>query len=261
MASALTQSFWPIFVGSLMLAATAPFGFNSISLIANVWFGDSQRATATSIMGLSDIIGALATFVIQGILSYFGYFNSQSDPSLLRQQTYIVMISEGAATILIAILFIIVMREKPARPPSRIAETVGQEMRLGMWKDVAHLLKNRNFMCLLVSYSIVYSVINSMMDAISPIFHNYYDNESFISTIAIIQILTSVVTELLSGFWLDKTKRYLCTLRTTVIASTVVIGMLIFIVPSGNYALCAFGIGISGFAIGPIMPVGFDFGI
>lgn len=41
MISTLTHTFWPIFVGSLMLAATAPFGFNSISLIANVWFGDS----------------------------------------------------------------------------------------------------------------------------------------------------------------------------------------------------------------------------
>ena len=64
MASAWTESFWPIFVGSMLLASSAPFGFNSISLIANVWFGDSQRATATSIMGLADVIGALATFII-----------------------------------------------------------------------------------------------------------------------------------------------------------------------------------------------------
>ena len=64
MASAWTESFWPIFVGSMLLASSAPFGFNSISLIANVWFGDSQRATATSIMGLADVIGELATFII-----------------------------------------------------------------------------------------------------------------------------------------------------------------------------------------------------
>jgi MFS family permease len=69
------------------------------------------------------------------------------------------------------------------------------------------------------------------------------------------------VTELLSGFWLDKTHRYLCTLRTTVLASTVITGGLIFIVPKGNYVLCAIAISCSGFAIGPIMPVGFDFGV
>ena len=69
MASAWTSSFYPIFVGSLIIAGSAPFGFNAISLIANTWFNDKQRATATSIMGLSDILGALCTFLIQGILS------------------------------------------------------------------------------------------------------------------------------------------------------------------------------------------------
>ena len=41
-------------------------------------------------------------------------------------------------------------------------------------------------MYLLIVYSIIYAVINSMMDAISPLFHRYYDREDFISTIAII---------------------------------------------------------------------------
>jgi len=112
-----------------------------------------------------------------------------------------------------------------------------------------------------MAYSIIYSVINSMMDSISPLFYGYYNDESFISLIAIIQILTSLVTEIAAGFWLDKTKRYLCTLRTTVIASTIVTTALIFIVPIGNYLFCAVAISFCGFAIGPIMPVGYDFGV
>lgn len=164
-------------------------------------------------------------------------------------------------TILIALIFMVVMREKPLHPPSKIADTQKAEMTMGMWKDVGILLRNCNFMSVLVVYSILYSVINSMMDAISPIFHTYYDNESFISTIAIIQILTSVVTELLTGFYLDKTKRYLCTLRTTVITSTIIAFGLIWAVPYGNPYLCACAIALSGLAIGPIFPVGFDFSI
>lgn len=164
-------------------------------------------------------------------------------------------------TILIALIFMVVMREKPLHPPSKIADTQKAEMTMGMWKDVGILLRNCNFMSVLVVYSILYSVINSMMDAISPIFHTYYDNESFISTIAIIQILTSVVTELLTGFYLDKTKRYLCTLRTTVITSTIIAFGLIWAVPYGNPYLCACAIALSGLAVGPIFPVGFDFSI
>lgn len=116
-------------------------------------------------------------------------------------------------------------------------------------------------MAVLIVYSCLYSVINSMMDAISPIFHNYYDNEGFISMIAIIQIITSVVTELITGFYLDRTKRYLCTLRTTVFASTIIAFTLIWVIPYGNPILCAIFIGMSGLAIGPIFPVGFDFSI
>lgn len=78
MLSYFTQTFWPIFVGALILASTAPFGFNSISMIAEVWFSDKQRATATSVMGISDIIGMLATFFIQTIVTRVGFFDSTS---------------------------------------------------------------------------------------------------------------------------------------------------------------------------------------
>lgn len=96
------------------------------------------------------------------------------------------MYGEGVLTIAIAVLFIIVMKEKPALPPSKLAEHAESEITLGVWKDVSLLMNNRNFMYLLIVYSIIYSVINSMMDAISPLFHRYYDREDFISTIAII---------------------------------------------------------------------------
>lgn len=258
MGSSLTQTFSPIFVGALILASTAPFGFNSISMLAEVWFSDNQRATATSMMGSADIIGALLTFGIQGVVSYNGYFQSGLSPEEIRRQTNALMFYEGILTIFIAFSLIVVMKEKPEHPPSRLAAEAKAED-LSIWKDVNTLLKNKNFVCLMLVYSIMYSVINAMMDAISPIFHPFYDKEDFISTIAIVQIITSMVTELLAGPWLDKSKRYLCTLRSSVIASTVIAFFLIYIVPSGNYMLCTIGVSLAGLAVGPILPVGFDF--
>ena len=41
-------------------------------------------------------------------------------------------------------------------------------------------------MSLLIVYSVLYSIINSLMDAISPIFHPYYDSESLISLLGVI---------------------------------------------------------------------------
>jgi len=116
-----TQTFWPIFVGALIIASTAPFGFNSISMIAEVWFSDKQRATATSFMGISDIIGILATFLIQAIVTKAGYFRSTTPFEEIRSQTYNLMFVEGALTIIIASAFIFIMKEKPEHPPSKVA--------------------------------------------------------------------------------------------------------------------------------------------
>jgi len=72
-------------------------------------------------MGVADIIGALATFIIQGALSKCGFFASDSDYATIRKQTYIVMFAEGAATIVIALLYIVIIREKPNKFPSKTA--------------------------------------------------------------------------------------------------------------------------------------------
>ena len=70
-----------------------------------------------------------------------------------------------------------------------------------------------------------------------------------------------MITELLAGPWLDRTKRYLCTLRSTVFATTAIAFSLIFIIPTGNYVMCFIGISMAGLTVGPILPVGFDFSI
>jgi len=174
MASYLSDSFMPIFIGALTLGATAPFGFNSISMLANVWFNNKQHATATGLMGIADVIGALATFIIQAIMTYAGFFSGDETPEQIRGQTYTLMIYEGFAIILIDILIIILMREKPEHPPSKLAATEELNESTGVWSEVKILLKNKNFMCLLICYSIIYAILNSTMDAISPIFNPYY---------------------------------------------------------------------------------------
>jgi MFS family permease len=190
-----------------------------------------------------------------------GYFNSALSDETVRNQTYNVMYFEGAIIICIALFTIIAMKEKPEHPPSKLALTKVEDMTLGMWKDVGLLLKNCNFMALLLVYSVLYSVINSLMDAISPIFHPYYDSESLISLLGVIQILTSVITSILAGCYLDKSRKYLLTLRTTIIASTVVTTLMIFLIPIGNVPIVITIIAVFGLVGGPILPVGFDFSI
>ena len=44
-----TDNFWPVFVGSFFCSCCNPFFINVQSIIANKWFGDNERALATSL--------------------------------------------------------------------------------------------------------------------------------------------------------------------------------------------------------------------
>ena len=45
--------------------AAAPMYLNGISLTANVWFADNERAIAGALMTLSSPLGSLLSFIIQ----------------------------------------------------------------------------------------------------------------------------------------------------------------------------------------------------
>ena len=67
--SMLNNNFWWIVVGQSIIAAAGPMVTSSISIIANLWFADNERSTATSIMSLSNPIGSFSSLFIQGIYS------------------------------------------------------------------------------------------------------------------------------------------------------------------------------------------------
>ena len=64
-----TGNFWWVVFGQAVIASAGPMVTSSISIIANNWFSDRERATATSIMSLSNPFGSFSSFVIQGIFS------------------------------------------------------------------------------------------------------------------------------------------------------------------------------------------------
>jgi len=68
----LTGDYWYILAGQFVVAIAQPMIMNAISIIATVWFGDKQRALATSLAGLSNPLGGLLSLVAIG-LTFSGY--------------------------------------------------------------------------------------------------------------------------------------------------------------------------------------------
>ena len=62
------EQFWPILVGTFMMASAASIFLNSQMIIANKWFSDKERALAMAILNVSAPIGAIASFTLTGMV-------------------------------------------------------------------------------------------------------------------------------------------------------------------------------------------------
>ena len=61
-------AFWPILLGTVIYVLSIPMLLSAISLIANLWFSDDQRGTATSLMGIAMPCGSMIGLLISGLL-------------------------------------------------------------------------------------------------------------------------------------------------------------------------------------------------
>jgi len=72
-----TNDFWPIFIGTSLVAFARPIFLGSPSLIANRWFADNERAMALTIQNVNQALGSTLAFILAGY-----YFKDEGRDSL-----------------------------------------------------------------------------------------------------------------------------------------------------------------------------------
>jgi MFS family permease len=110
------------------IAAAQPFLLNAWTTVPAKWFGIEERATAVGLITLANLVGTALGMVLTPIL-----IESMSIPS--------VQLIYGTVSAVLAVLFLLLAREKPATPPC----APGQEVRALMLDGLKHALKVRPF--------------------------------------------------------------------------------------------------------------------
>lgn len=59
-------NFWWVVAGSAIIGTGSPFQVGGISVLANYWCGDKERALATAIMTAANPVGMLCSFALSG---------------------------------------------------------------------------------------------------------------------------------------------------------------------------------------------------
>ena len=62
-----TKEFWPVVIGTVFAASVSSIFLNSMIIVTNIWFSDTERATAMSILSVGSAVGCFVAVAINGV--------------------------------------------------------------------------------------------------------------------------------------------------------------------------------------------------
>ena len=238
-ASVSHQSFWPVVLGTFVMASVASIFLNSQIIIANKWFSDSERAMAMAVLNVSTPIGQIASFALTG-LAFSGIDEDTMSPEefniKVKSATETLIAAQNLPYIVFFVIFQIVIRDKPEVPPSAVAAVKPDDH--SYCENFKLLWANKNFMILAFSYAIVYGVYVSIGTAMSNLLNPFGFTPIDISIAGGTCLLAGVVAALIIGCYLDCSAAYR---KTHITLSVLTLASTATVVPAlafGNGHLC-----------------------
>ena len=152
---------------------------------------------------------------------------------------------------------ILVIRDRPTKPPSLVSLQEPEVM--NFCPMVAAVLRNKNFLCILASFSALDGVFIGIGVVLDPFFEGLKLPSSAVSIFGGIFVVTGVMSSLVFGFLLDKYRRYLLTLRIITFGSLLAFAICYGTFSTFNIWIIGINTMLAGILIVPILPVGTAF--
>ena len=199
--------------------------------MATTWFGDDERALATSLGSLSMPMGCITGLVIPSFFitrsdleSHCPGHSGDNDDKLCPEA-----ISAGKSdmtTMMLVQAFLISFlcfwsffyRESPPHFPSKSAMTSNAES-FSFKNDFVALMKNKNYIFMVISFNMLYGIYTCLGAIINNIVYPFDYTSGHSSIFGAVFILSGLAGSMVVSGFLDKTKKYLFSLRFTVAGS------------------------------------------
>jgi cyanate permease len=134
-----------VLVSQIGIAIGQPFIIGSITKVAARWFLINERATAAGLGTLSLYLGILAAMILTPCLT-------------VKYGVQGMLVIYGIVSVAAAIMFVVFAREKPPTPPC----PPGHEERVLMFDGLKKMLRQKDFVLLLIIFFIGLGMFNSV---------------------------------------------------------------------------------------------------
>jgi len=245
--------------GQFLTAVAGPLFCSAVSIIANVWFGDKDRNIATALGSIGIPLGNLVSLVFTGVV-FAGYVPEDDEKhggDDLKSRIKLLLVVQNVIVSFFCISLFLLVKEKPAHPPSRSA--LDKPVENKMCKELATLLKNKSYVMVLLIRAILAGNFVTVGNLLSPLFKPYDYSASFIASFGAAFTCGGVIGSIIVGIILDKTKAFLRATRLVCFLSCGMIAFTMYAWPTGVAWLAAISCFVSGFVMTPIIPISFSF--
>ncbi len=220
-------------------AIAQPFLLNAWTTLSSQWFPHSQRASAVSLITLSNLVGAGIGLALTPVLV----------KSLSVSE---VQLTYGCFALLAGIVFVLVARDRPAGPPEA---DLGDAPEL-MFSGVRHALSVKPFVTFLVIGFVTFGVFNGLSTWVEEIVRPRGFSSVDAGNTGALLLLGGVVGAIVISAMSDRSGRRVPYLAVALVVSAPTLLWLAFAESLAGLSAAAF---ILGFFMTSALPVGMQY--
>ncbi|WP_206458233.1 MFS transporter [Anaerovorax sp. IOR16] len=231
------DSYAMVMIATVGFAIAQPFILNSPGLVAGKWFPESERATANSIGLLSSYIGMCIGLLLTPVIVEGGMSIKE------------MLILYGIIGAVVAILFVIFVKEKPETPPCPEEQALRSDFKVG----IKGAWKRKDFRYSLIIFFCMFGIFNTFFTMIEPILKQLSKNNIDATEVGIIGVLilgVAIVGSFVICFISDKDKLH--RRKPYMIISNIIgaFGLMIFIIAGGFFEMAIAAVLYGFFIVG-----------
>lgn len=184
----------------------------------------------------------LIAFVIQAIFAALIYEektnpnNIKGTDEIVRDNIYVMLFVENIAITIMALYFFIFFRNSnPPTPPSFAAMRNHSSITQGMAADFMTLMRNRNFVLVTLSYVLIFSIYSGLSVILPLLWLPFGFGPFDVSVFGAIFVFVGAFACYFAGKYLDRTNKYLLSLRFVLTSTFALFLFSIYLIPTGKF--------------------------
>jgi len=246
-----------VIVGQVIMALGQPFMLSAPAKLAALWFGDNERAIATTLGSLAAPIGAVTGFLLP--LPLISDSDAEKPAPHGENVFFRYLLIQNIIITVLGLPIIFFVRNQPPSPPSSSAAKVLRKKSPNQCRSIGKLFKNIDFIFLLLSFSFIYSIYTTLGAAVGSISENFGYSTSTNSIFGTVYIFGGLFGSFLHAFALDKYQKYKLQYCLIGVGCVISMGAITAAIGQGSTLLTAILLFFLGLAQLPIIGVSYSF--